>query len=129
MVSEAGRRGRLLLRGTQGLWAPGGCYHAQHLRANEGKFQNDTNLDAGYYPGRVVITPLDENSVSVRALQAKMNGGTVEDFDPLNYKLLESDLSLLDECLQAPYDDLGIENWKTEPTGFGRLYSLLMGSG
>ena len=98
------------------------------LRANEGKFQNDTNLDAGYYPGRVVITPLDENSVSVRALQAKMNGGTVEDFDPLNYKLLESDLSFLDECLQAPYDDLGIENWKTEPTGFGRLYSLLMGS-
>lgn len=50
------------------------------LRANEGKFQNDTNLDAGYYPGRVVITPLDENSVSVRALQAKMNGGTVEAF-------------------------------------------------
>lgn len=98
------------------------------LRANEGKFQNDTNLDAGYYPGRVVITPLDENSVSVRALQAKMNGGTVEDFDPLNYKLLESDLSFPDECLQAPYDDLGIENWKTEPTGFGRLYSLLMGS-
>lgn len=98
------------------------------LRANEGKFQNDTNLDAGYYPGRVVITPLDENSVSVRALQSKMAGEAVEDFDPLNYKLLESDLSFLDECLQAPYDDLGIENWQTEPTGFGRLYSLLMGS-
>lgn len=98
------------------------------LRANEGKFQNDTNLDAGYYPGRVVITPLDENSVSVRALQAKMSGEPVEDFDPLNYKLLESDLSFVEECLQAPYDDLGIENWNTEPTGFGRLYSLLMGS-
>lgn len=98
------------------------------LRANEGKFQNDTNLDAGYYPGRVVITPLDENSVSVRALQAKMSGEPVEDFDPLNYKLLESDLSFVEECLQAPYDDLGIKNWNTEPTGFGRLYSLLMGS-
>lgn len=98
------------------------------LRANEGKFQNDTNLDAGYYPGRVVITPLDENSVSVRALQAKMKGEPVEDFDPLNYKLLESDLSFVEECLKAPYDDLGIENWNTEPTGFGRLYSLLMGS-
>lgn len=98
------------------------------LRANEGKFQNDTNLDAGYYPGRVVITPLDENSVSVRALQAKMKGEPVEEFDPLNYKLLESDLSFVEECLQAPYDDLGIENWNTEPTGFGRLYSLLMGS-
>ena len=99
-----------------------------YLRVNEGKFQEETTLDAGYYPGRVVITPLDENSVSVRALRAEMNGEEVEDFDPVNYKLLESDLSSVSQCLEAPYDDMGIEKWDVEHTVFGRVYSLLMGS-
>ncbi len=99
-----------------------------YLRVNEGKFQEETTLDAGYYPGRVVITPLDENSVSVRALRAKMKGEEVEDFDPVNYKLLESDLSSVSQCLEAPYDDMGIEKWDVGHTVFGRVYSLLMGS-
>ncbi len=99
-----------------------------YLRVNEGKFQEETTLDAGYYPGRVVITPLDENSVSVRALRAEMNGEEVEAFDPVNYKLLESDLSSVSQCLEAPYDDMGIEKWDVEHTVFGRVYSLLMGS-
>lgn len=99
-----------------------------YLRVNEGKFQEETTLDAGYYPGRVVITPLDENSVSVRALRARMKGEEVEDFDPVNYKLLESDLSSVSQCLEAPYDDMGIEKWDVGHTVFGRVYSLLMGS-
>lgn len=100
-----------------------------YLRVNEGKFQDETTLDAGYYPGRVVITPLDENSVSVQALRAKMSGKEPAEFDPVNYKLLESDLSAVSECLEAPYDDMGIEKWDVDHTVFGRVYSLLMGSG
>ena len=99
-----------------------------YLRVNEGKFQSDTNLDAGYYPGRVVIAASDENSFSVQALWAAMKGEEVPEFDPLNYKLLQADLDALPDCLEAPYDDLGIEKWNTENTSFGRLYSLLMGS-
>ena len=98
------------------------------LRANEGKFQTETNLDAGYYPGRVVIAASDENSFSVQALWAEMKGEEVPEFDPLNYKLLQADLDALPDCLEAPYDDLSIEKWNTENTSFGRLYSLLMGS-
>ena len=99
-----------------------------YLRVNEGRFQEETTLDVGYYPGRVVITPLDENSVSVRALRAEMKGEEAEAFDPVNYKLLESDLNSLSQCLQAPYDDTGIEKWDVEHPVFGRVYSLLMGS-
>lgn len=99
------------------------------LRVNEGTFQDETTLDASYYPGRVVIAPSDENTVSVQALLKAMNGEEVPEFDPLNYKLLESDLNALASgCLAEPYDDLGIENWDVENTVFGRLYSLLMGS-
>lgn len=98
------------------------------LRVNEGKFQTETNLDAGYYPGRVVIAASDENSFSVQALWAEMKGEEVSEFDPLNYKLLQADLDALPGCLEAPYDDLSIEKWNTENTSFGRLYSLLMGS-
>lgn len=93
-----------------------------YLRVNEGKFQDETTLDAGYYPGRVVITPLDENSVSVQALRAKMSGKEPAEFDPVNYKLLESDLSAVSECLEAPYDDMGIEKWDVDHTVFGRVY-------
>lgn len=99
-----------------------------YLRVNEGRFQEETTLDVGYYPGRVVITPLDENSVSVRALRAEMKGEEAEAFDPVNYKLLESDLNSLSQCLQAPYDDTGIEKWDVEHPVFGRVYSRLMGS-
>ncbi|MDO4336717.1 MAG: extracellular solute-binding protein [Eubacteriales bacterium] len=101
------------------------------LRKSEGTFQEETSLDSSYYPGRVVITPSDECSFSVKALRAKINGEEIPEYDPLNYKLLDSDLASLDECLEAPYDDLSIEKWKTEnmstSASFGRLYSLLMG--
>ena len=99
-----------------------------YLRVNEGTFQSETDLDLSYYPGRVVITPLDENTYSVQALNAEMKGEEVPEFDPLNYKLLQADLAALPDCLDAPYDDMSIEKWNTDNTNFGRLYSLLMGS-
>ena len=99
-----------------------------YLRVNEGTFQSETDLDLSYYPGRVVIAPLDENTYSVQALNAEMKGEEVPEFDPLNYKLLQADLAALPDCLEAPYDDMSIEKWNTDNTNFGRLYSLLMGS-
>lgn len=99
-----------------------------YLRVNEGTFQSETDLDLSYYPGRVVIVPLDENTYSVQALNAEMKGEEVPEFDPLNYKLLQADLAALPDCLEAPYDDMSIEKWNTDNTNFGRLYSLLMGS-
>ena len=99
-----------------------------YLRVNEGTFQSETDLDLSYYPGRVVIAALDENTYSVQALNAEMKGEEVPEFDPLNYKLLQADLAALPDCLEAPYDDMSIEKWNTDNTNFGRLYSLLMGS-
>ena len=99
------------------------------LRRDEGKFAKETTLDAGFYPGRVVIAPLDECAYTVSMLRKKMAGEEIPEYDPINYKLLDTDLSSLDACLQAPYDDLSIEKWNTEDTNFGRLYSLLMGTG
>ena len=99
-----------------------------YLRVNEGTFQSETDLDLSYYPGRVVIATLDENTYSVQALNAEMKGEEVPEFDPLNYKLLQADLAALPDCLEAPYDDMSIEKWNTDNTNFGRLYSLLMGS-
>lgn len=99
-----------------------------YLRVNEGTFQSETDLDLSYYPGRVVIASLDENTYSVQALNAEMKGEEVPEFDPLNYKLLQADLAALPDCLEAPYDDMSIEKWNTDNTNFGRLYSLLMGS-
>ena len=97
------------------------------LRRDEGKFAAETKLDAGYYPGRVVITPYDECSFSVEALRAKMDGEEVPEYDPINYKLLDHDFETLEQCLQPPYDDLRIGSWDQTPTDFGRLYSLLKG--
>lgn len=99
------------------------------LRRDEGKFAQDTTLDAGYYPGRVVITPIDECAYTVQQLRKKMSGEEPDDYDPVNYKILDTDLASLDTCLGGSYDDLGIENWKVDDTNFGRLYSLLMGTG
>lgn len=98
------------------------------LRRDEGKFAEDTTLDAGFYPGRVIVAMLDENSFSVEALRAKMEGREVPEYSSINYKLLDNDLASLPEVLKAPYDDLGLENWNVEHNNFGRLYSLLMGS-
>ena len=100
-----------------------------YLRRDEGVFAKETSLDAGYYPGRVVITPIDENDYTVKQLRKKMNGEAVDEYDPINYKLLDGDLASLDTCLNGQYEDLGIENWNQDDTNFGRLYSLLMGSG
>lgn len=99
------------------------------LRRDEGKFAQETSLDAGYYPGRVVITPVDECAYTVEQLRKKMKGEAVDSYDPINYKILDTDLSSLDTCLNGSYDDLGIENWNLDDTNFGRLYSLLMGTG
>ena len=99
------------------------------LRRDEGKFAQDTTLDSGYYPGRVVIAPIDECAYSVEQLRKKMNGEAVDDYDPINYKILDTDLASLDTCLNGKFDDLGIENWNLDDTNFGRLYSLLMGTG
>lgn len=100
-----------------------------YLRRDEGKFAQETTLDAGYYPGRVVITPIDECSYTVELLREKMNGETVDDYDPVNYKIMDTDLASLDTCLNGNYDDFGIENWNLDDVNFGRLYSLLMGTG
>ena len=98
------------------------------LRRDEGVFNSETSLDIGFYPGRVVIAANDENSFTVEALRKVMNGEEAQEYDPTNYKLLDNDLATLGECLKD-YNDLSIENWDTENTNFGRLYSLLMGSG
>ena len=98
------------------------------LRRDEGTFNSETPLDIGFYPGRVVIAANDENSFTVEALRKVMKGGEAPEYDPINYKLLDNDLATLGECLKD-YNDLSIENWDTENTNFGRLYSLLMGSG
>lgn len=100
-----------------------------YLRRDEGKFAQDTTLDASYYPGRVVLAAVDECAYTVEQLRKKMNGETVDEYDPINYKLLSTDLDSLDSCLNGQYDDLSIENWNKEDTNFGRLYSLLMGTG
>lgn len=99
------------------------------LRRDEGKFAKETTLDAGYYPGRVVITPVDECAYTVEQLRKKMNGEEVDDYDPVNYKIMDTDLASLDSCLNGKYDDLGIESWNLDDSNFGRLYSLLMGTG
>lgn len=99
------------------------------LRRDEGKFAQDTTLGVGYYPGRVVIAPIDECSYSVKQLRKKMNGEEVDSFDPVNYKLLNADLASLDTCLNGNYDDLSIKNWNLDDPNSGRLYSFLMGTG
>lgn len=98
------------------------------LRRDEGKFAQDTTLDASYYPGRVVIAPIDECAYTVEQLQRKMNGEEVDAYDPINYKLLDTDLAVLDNCFKNGFDDLSIDNWNQEDTNFGRMYSLLMGT-
>lgn len=99
------------------------------LRRDEGKFAQETTLDAGFYPGRVVITPVDECAYSVEQLCKKMNGEETNDYDPVNYKIMDTDLASLDTCFKNGHDDLSIENWNIDDTNFGRLYSLLMGTG
>ena len=97
------------------------------LRRDEGKFAEMTSLDAGYYPGRVVITPYDECSFTIEVLEEQMNGEALSEYDPIDYKLLDHDIETLQACLKAPYEDLGIEHWDTEVADFGRVYSLLKG--
>ncbi len=99
------------------------------LRRDEGKFAQDTTLDAGYYPGRVVITPVDECAYTVEQIRKKINGEETDEYDPVNYKIMDTDLASLDTCLNGSVDDLSIENWNLDDPNFGRLYSLLMGTG
>ena len=99
------------------------------LRRDEGKFTQETTTDIGYYPGRVVITPVDECAYTVEQLRRKMNGEAVDDYDPVNYKMLDTDLSSLDTCFKDSFQDFRIDNWNLDDTNFSRLYSLLMGTG
>lgn len=99
-----------------------------YLRRDEGLFNSETDLDIGYYPGRVVIAAMDENDVSVEALRNYLAGEEVAEYDPINYKLLDNDLATVKDILTEPYDDYSIENWDSAHPNFGRIYSLLMGS-
>lgn len=99
------------------------------LRKEEGKFTTETTLDIGLYPGRVVINSLDECSFTVEALRKFMAGEEVPEYDPINYKLLSTDMDSISGCLNGTYEDLGMENWNTEDPNFSRLYSLLLGFG
>ena len=99
------------------------------LRRDEGKFAEQTTLDAGFYPGRVVITPVDECAYTVEQIRKQINGEQVDDYDPVNYKILDLDLASIDTCLKGDKTDLSIDNWNQEDTNFGRMYSLLMGTG
>lgn len=98
------------------------------LRRDEGIFTEETSLDLSFYPGRVVITTLDECSFSTDAIRKYMKGEEVPEYDPINYKLLDSDIESVSECI-SDFNDLSIANWDTENTNFGRIYSLLMGTG
>lgn len=98
------------------------------LRRDEGKMTQETSLGVGLYPGRVIIGSIDECSYSVQQIHKVMNGEEADEYDPANYKLLDTDLASLESCLNGKYDDLSIENWNTEDTNFGRMYSLLLGT-
>lgn len=99
------------------------------LRRDEAKLVQQTQLDLSYYPVRVVITSIDENSFSVKVLRKYFKGEKLPDFDPINYKLLNNDISSAKEIKKEPYDDFSIKTWNTSNKNFGRLYSLLVGSG
>lgn len=97
------------------------------FRMNEGKFAKETTLDVKHYPGRTLIVNSDESSFTYKTLQAKMKGEEIPEFDPVSYKLLETDLESLDKVLQPPYEDLSIDQWNMEDPNFPRLYSILIG--
>jgi putative aldouronate transport system substrate-binding protein len=98
------------------------------LRREESNF-NSSDLNAIYWPGRVVITPMDENDVSVIALRKLLNGEEVPKFDSVDYKLLTLDLETVKKAKKEPYNELNISAWDINNENFGRIYSLLVGSG
>jgi putative aldouronate transport system substrate-binding protein len=98
------------------------------LRREEANF-NSGDLNAMYWPGRVVIAPTDENDVSVVALRRSLNGESVPTFDSTNYKLLTLDLATVRETKLEPYNEMRIRAWNINNENFGRIYSLLVGSG
>ncbi len=99
------------------------------LHRDERKISEETDLNSGYYPGRVSITPYDTSSVSVEMLHKRMNGEQALEYDSEQYSLLEHDLETLEACLKPPYGDLSIEHWDMSPIDSGRVYSLLKGFG
>lgn len=99
------------------------------LRRDEGKLIQETTLDLSFFPGRIVIGVPDECGFEYEQLQKKRMGETPEEYDPATYKLLETDLGTLDTCLKKPDGDLSIEDWNIDDENFGRIYSLLMGTG
>ena len=100
-----------------------------YLARDTQKMSQETTLGSDYYPGRIVITSVDECAFTVEQLKKKMNGETVDSYDSAIYGHLDADLKGLDTCLKGSGEDLGIENWNLDDANFGRLYSLLMGLG
>lgn len=101
-----------------------------YLRRYESVLQEESNnMSLDYYPGRVVLTKLDEIAFTAECLLKKLNGEEIPEYDPLDYKLLDLDLEAVTEVLEAPYDDLSIEKWDTTNANFGRVYSMVVGAG
>lgn len=98
-----------------------------YYKKNCGSFTEDTSLDPGFYPGRVVVAALDEIDFTVEVLNKLMNGEEIPEFDSANYMQLDADIASMESVLTS-YEDLSIENWNADDPNFGRIYSVLMGA-
>lgn len=100
------------------------------LRRDEGKMTAETELAIEFYPGRVTIAPNDECVYTTSVLRKYLIGEEIPEYDPSYYKLLDTDLeSLKSGVKKEPYDDMSIGAWDTKHPNFGRVYSMLIGSG
>ena len=98
------------------------------LRRDEAKM-DVKSLDASYYPGRIVITPMDENSFTMQVLRKYLKGEEIPEYDNIAYKLLDNDIATVKDVKQVPYDDFDVHTWNMSDVNSGRIYSLLVGSG
>jgi putative aldouronate transport system substrate-binding protein len=98
-----------------------------YLLRDEATFDT-TAVDPQYYPGRVVMSPADENAYTVTQLKKVLNGEAPDDYDKTIYKNLTKDLDSLKNVKLEPYDDLRIATWNRDDDNFGRIYSMLCGS-
>ncbi|WP_419871959.1 sugar ABC transporter substrate-binding protein [Candidatus Pristimantibacillus sp. PTI5] len=82
-----------------------------------------------FQPLRNALSPRDEISFSVKALNAVLSGDRKpEDFaGKVEYSLLYNDLNTIKNTKLAPYDNTDIQYWNTRDNNFKRAYSLLIG--
>ena len=82
-----------------------------------------------FQPLRNTLSPRDEISISVKALNDVLTGiRKPEDFaGKVEYSLLNNDLNTINNTKLAPYDNLDIEYWDTRDNNFKRAYSLMVG--